>query len=130
MFLASIKLKEIINGGAEAVNLLNDNGHIMLYTPNYDSFSIHVMQEYSNLISGTGHVILYNHNSLEQLGELVGLEVVHTETRGVDISSIASFLDYQNKSGSEFILNYGEELQAIINASDAADYLRIIYKKK
>ena len=113
-----------------AVNLLNDNGHIMLYTPNYESISIHVMQEFSNLISGTGHVILYNHHSLQQLGEQVGLEVVHTETRGLDISSIASFLDYQNKSGAEFILDYGEELQAIINASGAADYLRVIYKKK
>lgn len=112
-----------------ASNLLKPGGHIMLYTPNFDSFSIKVMGPYSNILNGTEHVILFNHASLKKLGELAGLEVIHTETRGLDINSIISFQSYIGEKEVKFLLQWKEELQAMIDASECADYLRVIYKK-
>jgi len=112
-----------------ASNLLKPGGHIMLYTPNFDSFSIKVMGNYSSLLNGTGHVVLFNHTSLKHLGKLAGLEVIHTETRGLDINSIMSFQLYKKGKFDEFLNQWKEELQAMIDASESADYLRVIYKK-
>lgn len=112
-----------------ASNLLKDNGYILIYTPNYDSFSIKVMKEYSSIVDPTKHVILFSYRSIEYLGEVTGLKIIHTETRGLDINSILSYQDYLGKNRSEFLVKWVDELQAMIDASGAADYLRVIYKK-
>jgi len=113
-----------------ASDLLAPGGYILLYTPNFDSFSIRVMREHSSIVDGTEHVILFNHTSLEKLGERVGLEAIHTETRGLDIHSIISYQSYLGEGVSAFLEQWVDELQAMIDASECADYLRIIYRKK
>ena len=112
-----------------ASNLLSPGGRILLYTPNFDSFSIRVMREHSSIVDGTEHVILFNHSSLKKLGERVGLEVIHTETRGLDIHSIIAYQSCLGEGVSAFLVQWLDELQAMIDASECADYLRIIYKK-
>ena len=69
-------------------NLLNKNGNLLIYTPNFDSFSVRVMKEHSQLLTSVEHLMLFNDTSLRELGSLVGLEAIHTETRGLDIHSI------------------------------------------
>lgn len=110
-------------------NLLNPGGYVLLYTPNFDSFSIRVMRKYSSIIDGTEHIILFNHTSLEKLGERVGLEVIHMETRGLDIHSIIACESYLGEEVNTFLVQWLDELQAMIDASNAADYLRVIYRK-
>ncbi len=113
-----------------ASNLLTPGGYILLYTPNFDSFSIRVVGEYSSIVDGTEHIILFNHASLKELGKKVGLEVIHTETRGLDISSIIAYQSYLGEDVNFFLGQWLDELQAMIDVSECADYLRIIYRKK
>lgn len=113
-----------------ANKLLAPGGHILIYTPNFDSFSIKVIKNHSSIVDGTEHVILFNHASLEKLGEIVGLEVVHVETRGLDIHNIIADQSYFGKEKSAFLEQWLDELQTMIDASECADYLRIIYRKK
>jgi len=113
-----------------ASDLLAPGGHILLYTPNFDNFSVKVIREHSSIVDGTEHVILFNHTSLSNLGERVGLEVIHTEARGLDIYSIISYQLYMGEGTTAFLERWVNELQAIVDASGCADYLRVIYRKK
>lgn len=112
-----------------AAKLLTPGGHILLYTPNFDSFSVRVMRERSSIVDGTEHVILFNHTSLKKLGKRAGLEVIHMETRGLDVHSILAYHSYLGKEANVFLVQWLNELQAMIDASGAADYLRVIYRK-
>ena len=111
-----------------AVNLLIPGGIIILYTPNFDSFNVRIMREYSSIVDGTEHVILFNHTSLIKLGEMVGLEALHTETRGLDIHSI---IDYQSCLGRDslFLVQWVNEIQVMIDTAECGDYLRIVFRK-
>lgn len=110
-------------------NLLKPGGYILIYTPNFDSFSIKVMKEYSSIIDPTEHVVLFNNNSSKKLAAILGLKVLYVETQGLDINSIIAYQSYKKEKPSKFLLEWLNELQAMINASGAADYMRIIYKK-
>jgi len=111
-----------------ARDLLKPGGHILLYTPNFDSFSIRVMREYSAIV-GIGHVILFNHVSVAKLGQLSGLEMIHTETRGLDVHSIISYQEYLDEEPNVFLVQWLDELQTMIDGSGTGDYLRVIYRK-
>jgi len=112
-----------------ASKLLSPGGHILLYTPNFDSFSIKVMKEKSSIVDGTEHVVLFNNTSLLKLGDRLGLETIHTETRGLDIHSIMAYQSHLRERPSAFLLRWYNELQAMIDESGCADYFRILYRK-
>lgn len=88
----------------EAVNLLSPHGYFVIYTPNFDSFSVKVMRESSSIIDGSEHVILFSHRALNKLGEICNLKVIHTETRGLDINSIMAFNLYKGKEEENIFL--------------------------
>jgi len=115
---------------ASACRLLKPKGHILAYTPNYDSFSIKVMGAYSNNIGPNEHLVLFNRSSLAYLGDLTGLKILHTETRGLDIHSILAYQDYVEGKQDPFLIKWVDELQSMIDASGCGDYLRVIYEKK
>lgn len=110
-------------------NLLNPGGSILIFTPNFDSFSIRVMGEYSSIIDPTEHVVLFTIPSLRYLALLLGYEVVYAETQGLDIPSIISMQQYKDEEPSSFLFEWNAELQAIINTSQCADYARIMFRK-
>lgn len=113
-----------------AGSLLAPRGYLLLYTPNFDSFSVRVLREHSSIVDGTEHVVLFNHTSLEALGQRAGFDVLYTETRGLDISSIMAFQSYLGEEIDSFLKQWLNELQAMIDASRCADYLRVIYRKR
>jgi len=112
-----------------ATDLLAPAGYILLYTPNFDSFSVRVMRERSSIVDGTEHVVLFNRTSLHKLGHRAGLEMVHTETRGLDIHSIIAYQSHLGEEPNPFLEQWLEELQAMIDTAHCADYLRVIYRK-
>lgn len=110
--------------------IMKPGGHLLIYTPNFDSFSIKVMQEDSQLLDGSEHILLFNHASLKKIGEMTGFKIVHTETRGLDIHSIMSYQNFKGKeSDCDFLMQWNNELQCVIDNANAADYLRVIYQK-
>ncbi|MFA6601139.1 MAG: methyltransferase domain-containing protein [Candidatus Omnitrophota bacterium] len=114
---------------AAACKLLKPKGHILVYTPNFDSFSLRVMGKCSNNIGPNEHLILFSYPSLETLGRLTGLTILHKETRGLDIHSILSYQDYLDVGRDPFLTQWGDELQAMIDAAGCGDYIRVIYSK-
>jgi len=112
-----------------AADLLKPGGHMLLYTPNFDSFSIKVIGPYSSIVAPQQHVILFTQKALAYLGRKAGLEVVHTETKGLDFLSILAYQDFLGQKRDAFVETWVHELQAMIDASGAADYMRVIYRK-
>lgn len=109
--------------------LLNKGGAILIFTPNFDSFSIRVMREFSSIIDPIEHIVLYTIPSLQYLAKIMTYEVTYHETQGLDIYSILSMQQYKGEKLNEFLKNWNGELQAMINATQCGDYGRILIKK-
>lgn len=109
--------------------LLNPGGSILIFTPNFDSFSIRVMREHSSIIDPTEHVILYTLPSLRFLAEKLGYGVVYQETQGLDVVNVLSMQQYKGEQLDRCLVEWNNELQAIINTSQCADYGRIMFRK-
>lgn len=110
-------------------NLLKKGGHVLFYTPNYDSFSVRLLKEYSSYVDPTEHIILFNAASLKKFGELAGWKIEYMVTRGLDIANILAYQLYADGKQDEFLIEHANELQVMIDHSSCADSLRIIYKK-
>jgi 2-polyprenyl-3-methyl-5-hydroxy-6-metoxy-1,4-benzoquinol methylase len=110
-------------------NLLNPGGHILIYTPNFDSFGIKAMGAYSSIVDPTEHVVLYTLPSLRVLAAQLGYDVVFTQTAGLDVQNIAAMHDFKGEAPSSFLKQWHNELQAMVNAASCGDYARIILRK-
>ena len=87
------------------------------------------MRECSSLVDPSGHPVLYTLPSLHFLAKKLGYEVVYEETQGLDITNILSMQQYRNEQLDNFLKQWNNELQAMINASNCGDYGRIMLKK-
>jgi SAM-dependent methyltransferase len=109
--------------------LLNPGGHVLIYTPNFDSFSIRVMGQYSSIVDPTEHVVLFTLPSLVQFGTRLGFETVYHETQGLDVQNIIAMQHFKGETPDPILVEREPELQAMINASLCGDYARILYRK-
>ncbi len=109
--------------------LLNPGGSVLIFTPNFDSFSIRVMREYSSIIDPTEHVVLYTLPSLQFLAKQLRYQVMFAETQGLDIQNILAMQQYKNEEPSVFLTQWHNELQAMINGAQCGDYARIMFRK-
>ncbi|RQW77194.1 MAG: methyltransferase domain-containing protein [Methanothrix sp.] len=109
--------------------ILNPGGYVLIFTPNFDSFSINVMHEYSSIVDPTEHVVLYTLPSLSFLAKKMGYDVVYSETQGLDILNILSMQQYIDDKQDHFLVEWNNELQAMINVSRCGDYARILFRK-
>ena len=109
--------------------LLNPGGGVLIFTPNFDSFSVRVMKEYSSIVDPTEHVVLYTRDSLHYLAAMMKYSVVYEETRGMDVVNILSLQDYFGERKDAILVERGDELQAMIDAAQCGDYGRIMLRK-
>lgn len=109
--------------------ILRPGGYLLIFTPNFDSFSIRVMQQYSSIVDPTEHVVLYSIPSLSFLSSSLGYEIVYHETQGLDIANILSFQQFMEEHQNAFLLQWNAELQAMINESGCGDYGRVMVRK-
>ena len=110
-----------------ACDLLQPGGYLFLYSPNFNSLSIKVLREYSFLIGGE-HLTLFTRGSLEYLGKMLNLDIVFIKTYGLDIFDIISFQEYSGEGENSFLAKWANELQAIVDAANTADGLRVMYR--
>ena len=87
-----------------ANRLLKKNGHIFIYTPNFDSFSIRVMRERSNLICPPSHVVLFDRMSMEYALDKAGFRPVFFATCGMDIADIISMIEDAGSTDDTFLV--------------------------
>lgn len=57
------------------------------------------------------------------------MEVVYTKTQSLDIQSILAMQQYKAEELNVLLFLWNNELQAIVNASQCGDYVRIMYRK-
>jgi SAM-dependent methyltransferase len=110
--------------------LLNPGGYVLVFTPNFDSFSIRIMGQYSSIVDPTEHVVLFTLPSLDRFGGRLNFETVYTETQGLDVQNVIALAHLQGKEPDAILIEREAELQAMINASACGDYARILYRKR
>ncbi len=111
------------------IELLKAGGHILMFTPNFDSFSIRVMEAHSSIVDPTEHVVLFTRPSLKYLADALRLETIYYETQGLDIQNILSMSRGGDADSGKFLIRWANELQAMINRSSCGDYSRIMFRK-
>jgi 2-polyprenyl-3-methyl-5-hydroxy-6-metoxy-1,4-benzoquinol methylase len=109
--------------------ILAPGGSILIFTPVFDSFGIHVMGSYSSIVDPTEHVLLFTMSSLAFLGRQLGYDIVYSETQGLDVANILAMRRYKTEPADRILVDFGNELQAIINAAGCGDYGRMMYRK-
>jgi 2-polyprenyl-3-methyl-5-hydroxy-6-metoxy-1,4-benzoquinol methylase len=109
--------------------ILSPGGYVLIFTPVFDSFGITVMGPYSSIVDPTEHVLLFTMSSLGFLGRQMGYEIVYQETQGLDVANILAMRQFKNEPADPIFVEWGNELQAIINAAGCGDYGRMMYRK-
>ncbi|MDH5523658.1 MAG: class I SAM-dependent methyltransferase [Desulfobulbaceae bacterium] len=75
---------------------LNAGGALLILTPNVNSLAARILHEKCNVFEGWAHVSLFSVETLRQVLEESGFEVVHIETILAEVNVINNHLDYQH----------------------------------
>jgi 2-polyprenyl-3-methyl-5-hydroxy-6-metoxy-1,4-benzoquinol methylase len=112
-------------------NLLYDDGKILVFSPNIDSFAIAVAGAKSNLVIPTSHLTYFNRASIYKLAEKTKLEVTHFETCGIDIGDMKAFSEWGGITSvsSEKWQALADALQPHIDSMELGNHLRAVFKK-
>ena len=114
-----------------AMRKLKKNGHILLYTPNINSFSNILMGHEHNNFSIFDHVCFYNEQSINFICKKYGLKLIKIDYFGLDIKDYFQKIEHDNKNFNQKILDKFSNLaQSYIDHSKVSNSARIILKKK
>jgi 2-polyprenyl-3-methyl-5-hydroxy-6-metoxy-1,4-benzoquinol methylase len=114
----------------ESKALLNPGGIIVVFTPNFDSLGIQQLKQDSSLVCPPAHLTYFTKQSVEKLASLTGMELVHLETKGMDIADIHAYFNHIGKTeAAAEMANLFDQLQSIVDQAGAANHMRFIYKK-
>lgn len=110
--------------------LLQPNGIALLFVPNLHSFGAAILQEESALVAPAEHLLYFTKQSMRHLVEKVGLELLHIETKGMDIPDLIAYYrdKQQNREVTAFLLEHGDLFQAVIDDADRANHMRVVLR--
>ena len=115
---------------AKIYSLLREQGILLLYIPNRNSFSFNYMKLNQNLIIPPIHLHYFNMESLKKLTKN-HFEVLYAKTYGADIADMYAYeRDHGNKIFAKYLNNNHSLLQTLIDQSFQGNHLRVILKKK
>ena len=113
----------------KAYDILNKNGLIFVYVPNWNSASrLMIGEKDSHFIWPTHHLNYYTPETLQIFFKKCNFELLYWETKGLDMIDYKWLLDSRKKS-SKFLDKHLEEIQFFINSSGHGKNLRMIAKK-
>ncbi|MCI5134336.1 MAG: methyltransferase domain-containing protein [Candidatus Electrothrix sp. AW2] len=116
---------------SEVKSLLQPGGISLIFVPNLHSLGASILQEESALVAPAEHLLYFTRESLEYLVEKVGFELLHIETRGMDIPDLIAY--YRDRSQqpevTAFLLEYADIFQAVIDKAGRANHMRIVLRK-
>ncbi len=115
---------------AQVKRLLLPNGIALLYVPNLYSLGSTILQEESALVAPAEHLLYFTKQSMQHLLKKVGFELLHIETRGMDIPDLIAYYrdKQQNKEVTAFLLEHGDLFQAVIDEAGRANHMRIVLR--
>ena len=112
-------------------NLLEKNGNIFIYVPNYNSATFQLLGIYnSHFIWPTHHLTYFTPETLKEFLENNGFEFFFWETQGLDITDWLHYLNEKKQYNTKIIEDHHELFQFYINASGHGKNLRMYAKKK
>jgi SAM-dependent methyltransferase len=111
-------------------NLINDDGIILLFTPNYNSISFYKLGKQCSLLTPPAHLYYYTPLCFKRLAEDVGFIVENIEIAGIDIGDLyAQQLNIGNEETAKFLDDNQNWLQYSIDKSGIGNHMRIILRK-
>ena len=114
---------------SDCKNLLNKGGIIVVFTPNFDSLSVHVMKEYSNLVVPAEHLTYFTQKSVEFLAQKVNSKLIYYQTCGIDLGDLKSYYEWLGNHRLASVYNQLYNIiQPLVDASGAGNHLRFILK--
>ncbi|MCI5144595.1 MAG: class I SAM-dependent methyltransferase [Candidatus Electrothrix sp. AR3] len=110
--------------------LLQPGGTSLIFVPNLHSLGSAILQEESALVAPAEHLLYFTKKSIQSLSEKVGLEVLHMETKGMDIPDLIAYYRDKKKNNqvAEFLLEFSDIFQAVIDEAGQANHLRIVLR--
>jgi len=97
----------------EARNFVRPSGLVFVQSPSRDALAARILQTACNMFDGLEHVNLYGIDSLKQLCERAGFEVVSYETVIAEIGVINNYLEYDDP-----YLGFSRNTQNILGGID------------
>ena len=116
----------------EVVRVLKRGGMLFVYVPNLDSAEVALCGERCENFAGDVHLTYFTPKTLSRLLEKVGLEVVFTETHGLDVDHVIFNLKnfYPEKPyDTAFLEDRKEVLQEMFNRARLGNNLRVFSRK-
>jgi 2-polyprenyl-3-methyl-5-hydroxy-6-metoxy-1,4-benzoquinol methylase len=111
--------------------LLDEDGILLIFTPNFDSLSIYVMKEHSNLIAPAEHLTYFTKKSVEVLAQKTDMKITYFRTCGIDLGDLKSFYEYNAcHELSESCQQLYGCIQPIVDASGAGNHMRFILENR
>ena len=111
--------------------LLNTDGIILIFTPNFDSLAISIQKELSNLIIPGEHLTYFTKSSVEHLAKVTDMDLGYYVTCGIDMGDLKSFYELQGDFQIADACSYFyDKIQPFIDASQSGNHMRFILQKK
>lgn len=110
---------------------LTRDGIILIYTPNKDSLGFHYLKERNNLLCPPNHLSYFNYKSFRYMTEKVGMRIVETQYRGLDIGDIYAYLnEFKDKKIASYLNKNSVLLQKFLDNTSYANHVRFVIKNK
>jgi 2-polyprenyl-3-methyl-5-hydroxy-6-metoxy-1,4-benzoquinol methylase len=110
--------------------LLEKDGNIFIYVPNYESASKELLGvQNSHFIWPTHHLTYFTPETLKEFLENNGFEVIFWETQGLDVYDWLWYLEEKTDSDTTLLRKHAETFQSYINGSGHGKNLRMYAKK-
>ena len=110
---------------------LNPGGLLLIYTPNYESFSFEVLKTNNTQYFPSDHLFIINKKTAIYIASKIGAIIPLLETKGTDMFDILAFeRDINNIDVSGMLIKKNiNKVQKIINDSGKANHLRFALRK-
>ncbi len=112
-----------------AKHLLNEDGILLIFTPNFDSLAIRIMGEKSNLVTPAEHLTYFTSRSVAALAEKTNLKVEELRSAGIDLGDLKSYFESENKKAyAAFCEEFYDLLQPLVDEAGAGNHLRFVLR--
>lgn len=110
---------------------LKPNGIILIFTPNVNSLGFNYLKNKNNLLCPPNHLFYFNKKSFNFLCKKIGLKIIETQFKGLDIGDIYALLNDKKKNNVANYLNKNAlKLQEFVDNIEYSNHVRFVLKNK
>ena len=114
----------------DCMNMLNDDGIIFLYLPNWDSAIVGLLGEKAHIIWPTEHLNYWSPETISKFFEVMNMKVEFLVTEGLDIIDYTWYQEHIEGQNVDHLKKIQDKMQFYINAGCYGVNLRVIARKQ